>query len=64
MIVISAAGMLTGGRVLHHLKRRLPDPNNMVIFTGYQAEGTKGRYLQNSENTWSYDPYSSRGNTD
>lgn len=45
-LVISAAGMLTGGRILHHLKARLPDPKNTVLFTGYQAEGTKGRYLQ------------------
>lgn len=48
LIVISASGMLSGGRVLHHLKRRLPHPENMVIFCGYQAEGTKGRYLQES----------------
>ena len=45
-VVISAAGMLTGGRVLHHLKRRLPDEKNMVIFCGYQAAETKGRLLQ------------------
>lgn len=45
-VVISAAGMLSGGRVLHHLKRRLPDEKNMVIFCGYQAAQTKGRLLQ------------------
>lgn len=45
-IVISAAGMLTGGRVLHHLRKRLPDPKNTVLFVGYQVEETKGRLLQ------------------
>ena len=45
-IIISASGMLSGGRVLHHLKNRLPDSRNMVIFSGYQAPGSKGRYLQ------------------
>lgn len=45
-VVLSAAGMLTGGRILHHLKARLPDPRNAVVFVGYQAEGTKGRLLQ------------------
>jgi metallo-beta-lactamase family protein len=47
MIIVSAAGMLTGGRILHHLKTRLPHRANGVLFIGYQAPGTKGRLLQN-----------------
>jgi metallo-beta-lactamase family protein len=50
-IVISASGMLAGGRILHHLKKRLPDPRNMIVFSGYQAEGTKGRFLQDNSGT-------------
>lgn len=44
-IVVSASGMATGGRVLHHLKKQLPDPRNAVIFTGFQVPGTRGRDL-------------------
>lgn len=44
-IVISASGMATGGRVIHHLAHQLPDPRNSVILTGYQGEGTRGRQL-------------------
>jgi metallo-beta-lactamase family protein len=44
-IVVSASGMATGGRILHHLAARLPDARNSVILVGYQSEGTRGRRL-------------------
>ena len=44
-IVISASGMATGGRVLHHLAAGLSDPRNTVLFVGFQAAGTRGRNL-------------------
>ena len=44
-VVISASGMATGGRVLHHMAATLPDPRNTVLFVGYQAAGTRGRSL-------------------
>jgi metallo-beta-lactamase family protein len=46
-VIISASGMATGGRVLHHLARRLPDPRTTVLLVGFQAAGTRGWSLQN-----------------
>lgn len=45
MIIISASGMLTGGRVLHHLVAYGPDPKNAIVLTGFQAGGTRGAAL-------------------
>jgi metallo-beta-lactamase family protein len=42
MIIVSASGMATGGRVVHHLKAFAPDPNNLILFSGFQAGGTRG----------------------
>ena len=44
-IIVSASGMATGGRVLHHLRRLLPDARNTVVLVGYQSVGTRGRSL-------------------
>lgn len=44
-IIISASGMATGGRVLHHLRHFAPDQRNTVLFAGYQAEGTRGAVM-------------------
>ncbi|MFQ6169986.1 MBL fold metallo-hydrolase RNA specificity domain-containing protein [Oryzobacter sp. R7] len=44
-VVVSASGMATGGRVVHHLAHQLPDPRHCVVLTGYQAAGTRGRDL-------------------
>ena len=52
-IIVSASGMVTGGRVLHHLAQRLGDERNCVILGGFQAEGTRGRALQEGAKTMS-----------
>src|SRR6476646_7701168 len=48
-VIISASGMMTGGRVLHHALRVLPDPNATIVFVGYQAAGTLGRRVADGE---------------
>ena len=50
-IIISASGMVTGGRILHHLAQRLPDSRNTILLIGYQAEGTRGRTIQEKKET-------------
>ena len=47
MIIIAASGMAAGGRVIHHLKGLAPDPRNTILFSGYQAAGTRGAALLN-----------------
>ncbi|HEY7862369.1 MAG TPA: MBL fold metallo-hydrolase [Thermoanaerobaculia bacterium] len=49
MVIVSASGMLSGGRVLHHLRRRLPDSSTTLLFVGFQAEGTRGRRILSGE---------------
>jgi metallo-beta-lactamase family protein len=46
MVIISASGMATGGRVVHHLERCLPDHRNTILFVGFQAAGTRGKLIQ------------------
>ncbi|MDX2011696.1 MAG: MBL fold metallo-hydrolase [Myxococcaceae bacterium] len=48
-IIISASGMATGGRILHHLKQRAPDERNTILFVGYQSVGTRGRRMLEGE---------------
>jgi len=48
-IIVSASGMMTGGRVLHHAAQRLPDRRNTILLAGYQSAGTRGRRLADGE---------------
>jgi metallo-beta-lactamase family protein len=50
-VIISSSGMMTGGRILHHLKRRLPDERNTIVIGGFMAAGTRGRKLQEGAET-------------
>ena len=50
-VIISASGMLTGGRVLHHLERRVSDPNATVLFVGFQAPGSRGQLMESGRPT-------------
>ena len=50
-IIVSSSGMATGGRILHHLMLRLPDPRNLVLFIGFQAPGTRGFTIKNGAET-------------
>jgi metallo-beta-lactamase family protein len=50
-IVIASSGMMNGGRILHHLTQRLPDPKTTVLVAGFQAAGTRGRSLIDGADT-------------
>jgi metallo-beta-lactamase family protein len=51
LVIVAGSGMATGGRVLHHLMRGLPDPRNSVVLVGFQAAGTRGRSLRDGAPT-------------
>ncbi|ESU22672.1 hypothetical protein FEDK69T_19300 [Flavobacterium enshiense DK69] len=51
LVIIAGNGMMSGGRIMHHLFHRLSDPKNVVLIPGYQAEGSKGRLLQEGAKT-------------
>ncbi|TWT89037.1 Ribonuclease [Pseudobythopirellula maris] len=50
-VIISSSGMMTAGRILHHLKHRLPDPATTIVLGGYMAEGTRGRSIEDGSKT-------------
>ena len=50
-VIVASSGMANGGRVVHHLLHRLGDPRSSVVFSGYQAEGTRGRALLDGAET-------------
>lgn len=45
-VILASSGMMTGGRIVHHLFQRLPDPSNTIVLGGYMAAGTRGRLIQ------------------
>jgi metallo-beta-lactamase family protein len=51
MIIVASSGMLTGGRVVHHLSDLIDDPDALLLFVGYQGEGTLGAHLQSGART-------------
>lgn len=55
MMIVSASGMLTGGRIVHHLREFIDDPGAMLLFVGYQGEGTLGAHLQAGAKTVTLD---------
>ncbi len=57
MVIISASGMATGGRIVHHLERCLPDHRNTILFVGFQAAGTRGRLIQAGQAVKMYGHY-------
>ena len=50
-VIIAGSGMSNGGRIQHHEKRYLPDPNSTILFIGYQSEGTPGRKILDGQRT-------------
>jgi metallo-beta-lactamase family protein len=50
-VIVAGSGMATGGRIVHHLKQRLPDERSTVVFAGFQAAGTRGRALVDGAQT-------------